>query len=60
MKFLLSEIVATGDCVYYKHSDSNRWKGPGKVLGQDGQQVLMKNGDVCEGSSLLCSYKQKL
>ena len=36
----------TGDSVYYKRSDSNRWKGPGKVLGQDGQQVLIKHGGV--------------
>ena len=34
----------TGDCVYIKKKDSNRWSGPGTVLGQDGQQVLVKIG----------------
>ena len=34
----------TGDSVYYKRADSRKWKGPGKVIGQDGQQVLIKHG----------------
>ena len=34
----------TGDSVYYKRIESNEWHGPAKVLGQDGQQVLVKNG----------------
>ena len=34
----------TGDQVFYKHNDSKHWKGPGKVLGYDGQQVLIKHG----------------
>ena len=34
----------TGDHVYYKRNDSNEWKGPGTVLGQDGQQILIKHG----------------
>ena len=34
----------TGDSVYYKRIDSKEWHGPAKVLGQDGQQVLAKNG----------------
>ena len=34
----------TGDSVYYKRIDSKEWHGPAKVLGQDGQQVLVKNG----------------
>ena len=36
----------TGDSVYYKRVDSRKWKGPGKVIGQDGQQVLIKHGGV--------------
>ena len=32
----------TGDRVYIKKKDSDRWSGPGTVLGQDGQQVLVK------------------
>ena len=34
----------TGDSVYFKKVDEKRWRGPGKVLGQDGQQVLVKYG----------------
>ena len=36
----------TGDIVYYKRLNEPRWKGPATVLGQDGQQVLVKNGGV--------------
>lgn len=36
----------TGDSVYYKRKDSGKWKGPGTVIGQDGQQVLVKHGSV--------------
>ena len=32
----------TGDKVYFKRADSKRWRGPAVVLGQDGQQVLVK------------------
>ena len=34
----------SGDSVYYKRNDASEWHGPGKVLGQDGQQVLVKHG----------------
>ena len=33
----------TGDKVYYKRS-AREWHGPANVLGQDGQQVLLKHG----------------
>ena len=36
----------TGDRVYYKRLREKRWKGPATVLGQDGQQVLIKHGGV--------------
>ena len=36
----------TGDSVYYKHMDSREWHKPAKVLGQDSQQVLIKNGST--------------
>ena len=36
--------VYIGDSVYYKRNNSKRWKGPGKLLGQDGQQILIKHG----------------
>ena len=29
--------------VYYKRANNNDWKGPGTVIGQDGQQVLAKH-----------------
>ena len=35
-----------GDTVYYKRKDSREWHGPAVVLGQDGQQVLVKHGGV--------------
>ena len=34
----------TGDTVYFKRADEKKWRGPAKVLGQDGQQVLLKYG----------------
>ena len=39
-------VYVTGDKVYYKRVDSRRWKGPGTVIGQEGQQVLVKHGGV--------------
>ena len=33
----------TGDSVYFKRLNSNQWHSPAKVLGQDGQQSLVKN-----------------
>ena len=34
----------TGNLVYYKRNDSDKWKGPGHVIGQDGQQVFVRHG----------------
>ena len=31
-----------GEEVYYKREGDGRWKGPGRVIGQDGQKVLVK------------------
>ena len=43
----------TGDSVFYKRNNSNEWKGPGTVIGQDGQQVLVKHGsNICTCSSM--------
>ena len=36
----------TGDSVYYKRNDARKWKGPGKVIGYDAQQILIKHGSV--------------
>ena len=33
-----------GDNVYYKRDDDKRWKGPAKVLGQDGPVVFLRQG----------------
>ena len=30
--------------MYYKRANDRRWKVPASVLGQDGQQVLVKHG----------------
>ena len=40
------DVFVTGDSVYYKRNDSKRWKGPGKVIGVDGQQILVKHGST--------------
>ena len=37
-------IFTTGDDVYYKRNNRKRWKGPGTVIGEDGQQILVKHG----------------
>ena len=34
------DIFTTGN-VYYKRNDSKRWKGPGKVIGANDQQILV-------------------
>ncbi|XP_071821643.1 uncharacterized protein [Apostichopus japonicus] len=34
----------TGDKVYYKRLESNEWKGPGVVIGQDGVVVFVRHG----------------
>ena len=34
----------SSDSVYFKRVNDKQWKGPRKVLGQDGQQVLVKYG----------------
>ena len=36
----------TGDQIYYKRSNSRERHGPATVLGQDGQQVLIKMGSI--------------
>jgi len=34
----------SGDTVLYKRAANSGWHGPAKVLGQDGQQVMLKHG----------------
>ena len=38
------ENYQNGERVYFKRDDSKRWYGPGTVIGQDGKQVLVRNG----------------
>ena len=35
-----------GAIVYYNRNSSKRWKGPGKVLSQDGQEIIIKHGSI--------------
>ena len=39
-----SKKYYTGQIVFYKRINNKRWRGPGTILGQDGQQVLIKHG----------------
>ena len=41
-------VYNTGDIVFYKRKDIPTWKGPGTVIGQDGQQVMIKHGSTYE------------
>ena len=34
----------TDNLVYYKRNNSDKWKGPRRVIGQDGQQVFVRHG----------------
>ena len=37
---------STGDKVFYKRDGNNKWKGPGKVIGQDGKVVFVRHGNI--------------
>ena len=37
-------VLQNGDKVYYKRNDSQKWHGPGIVIGQNNKQVLVKVG----------------
>ena len=36
----------TGNSIFFKRQCDRKWRGPAKVLGQDGQQVLIKYGST--------------
>ena len=38
------EVYASGDKVFFKRNAEKRWLGPGRVIGQDGKQVVVKFG----------------
>ncbi|PIK39346.1 hypothetical protein BSL78_23810 [Apostichopus japonicus] len=40
------EVYQPGDKVFYKRDGSTKWRGPGKVLGQDGKVVFVRHGSV--------------
>ena len=44
-------VYTTGDEVYYKRSDINKWKGPAKVIGQDGPVVF-----ICHDGQLVKAH----
>ena len=39
-----SLVYEVGDLVYYKRNDSKRWRGPGRVIGKDRNQIYVKHG----------------
>ena len=41
-----SEEFKPGDKVYYKREMSQKWKGPGFVIGQDRKVVFVRHGSV--------------
>ena len=41
----VEENFNQGDKVYYKRDDGSRWRGPGKVIGQDNKIVFVRHGD---------------
>ena len=40
------QVFHTGERVYYKRDESERWLGPGKVLFQDGKVVFVRHGNI--------------
>jgi transposase InsO family protein len=41
-----NETYESGDKVYYRRKGYKGWKGPGVVIGKDGQTVLIKHGST--------------
>ena len=41
-----TSIYQNGDSVFYKRENVPAWKGPGVVIGQDGQTILVKHGST--------------
>ena len=38
--------INVGESVYYKRKDSDRWRGPAKVVGIDGKNLILKYGGL--------------
>ena len=41
-----SENYESGDKVLYKRENSNKWKGPGFIIGQDGKIIFVCHGGI--------------
>lgn len=41
-----ADSVQPGDDVLYKRANCQEWKGPARVIGQDGQQIIVKHGGI--------------
>ncbi|ESO93006.1 hypothetical protein LOTGIDRAFT_162030 [Lottia gigantea] len=41
-----NELFHQGDKVYFKLDDSSKWRGPGRVIGQDDKIVFVRYGSV--------------
>ena len=41
-----SLIYETGDRVFYKRNDSDKWRGPATVIGEEKYQVFVKHGGI--------------
>ena len=33
-----------GDSIFYKRNESDQWRGPARVIGRDGKQILVRHG----------------
>ena len=40
------DLFFKGDNVYYKRDSDTKWRGPGKVIGQDGPIVSLHHGGL--------------
>ena len=45
------ESFQLGDKIFYKRNYDNRWRGPAKIIGQDGKIVYVRHGDQLVGVS---------
>ena len=41
-----SLIYEVGNKVYYKRRQSDKWRGPGSIIGKEKHQVFVKHGEI--------------
>ena len=41
-----NQLFTCGDSVYYKRDGEEKWRGPGKVIGQDGKVIFVRHGNI--------------